>query len=101
LGKRTSLGACVVYVKHPQTLQNNFVSTPSPSLVFQTLVEMMAMAVVLVLNTKNLRERSALMVMLIVFHEELERQRSNMMVMAIIDFKEHERTMVRTIYERK
>jgi hypothetical protein len=24
VGKKTSLGACVVCVKHPQTLQNNF-----------------------------------------------------------------------------
>jgi hypothetical protein len=77
------------------------VSTPSLSLAFQTLVEMMAMVMVLVLNTKNLRERSALMVMLIVFHEELERQRSNMMMVAIIDLKEHERTTICTIYERK
>jgi len=51
------------------------VSIPSPSLAIQTLAEMMVIMMVLVLNTKNLRERSALMAMVIVRHKELERQR--------------------------
>jgi hypothetical protein len=69
LGKKTSLGACVVYVEHPQTLKNNFVSIPSNSLASQTLAKMMAIAKVLMLNMRNLRERSALMAMVIVCHE--------------------------------
>jgi hypothetical protein len=51
------------------------VSIPSPSFAIQTLAEMMAIMMVLVLNTKNLRERSTLMAMVIVHHKELERQR--------------------------
>jgi hypothetical protein len=97
LGKKTSLGACVICVEHSQTLQNNFVSTPSPSLASQTFAKMM----VLVLNTRNLRERNTLMAMVNIHHEELERQITNMMVMAIIDLEEHERTMVHIIYERE
>jgi fumarate reductase subunit C len=57
LGKKTSLRSCVVFLKHPQTLQNNFVSTPSPSLASQTFFEMMAMVMMLVLNTNNLKEK--------------------------------------------
>jgi hypothetical protein len=82
-------------------LQNNFVNIPSPSLAFQTLAKMMAIMMVLVLNTKNLRERSALMAMVIVCHKELERQRTNMMAMAIINFEKHEKTTVHTIYEHE
>jgi hypothetical protein len=72
LGKKTSLGACVVFVKHPQTLQNNFVSIPSPSLAFQTLAKMMAIAMVFVLNIRNLKERSTLMAMVTIHHEKLK-----------------------------
>jgi hypothetical protein len=99
LGQKTSLGACVVCVKHPQALQNNFVSTPSPSLASQSLVKMMVIAMVLVLNTRKLRERNTLMAMVTICHEELERQILNMMAMAITDLEEHERMMVHTIYE--
>jgi hypothetical protein len=101
LGKKTSLGACVICVEHSQTLQNNFVSTPSPSLASQTLAKMMVIVMVLVLNTRNLRKRNTLMAMVNIHHEELERQITNMMVMAIIDLEEHERTMVHIIYERE
>jgi hypothetical protein len=101
LGKKTSLGACVVCVEHPQTMQNNFVSIPSPSLTFQTLAEMMVIAMVFVLNTRNLRERSALMAMVTIHHEELEGQRTNMMAMVITNLEEHEKMMVRTLYECK
>jgi hypothetical protein len=62
---------------------------------------MMVIMMVLVLNTRNFKERNALMAMVIVCHEELERQRTNMMVMAIIDLEEHERTIVCTIYEHE
>jgi len=34
LGKKTSLGACVVCVKHPQTLQNNFAHKPGLSFAY-------------------------------------------------------------------
>lgn len=95
MGKKTSLGVCVVYVKHLQTLQTNFVSIPSPSLAFQTLAQMM----VLVLNIRNLRERNTLMALVIIRHKELERQKTNMMAMVIINFKKHERMTIHTIYE--
>jgi hypothetical protein len=74
LGKKTSLRGCVVCVEHPQTLQNNFVSIRSPSRAFQTLAKMMVMAMVLVLNIRNLRERSTLMAMVIFCHEETKKQ---------------------------
>jgi hypothetical protein len=99
LGKKTSLGTCVVGVEHPQTLQNNFVNTPSPSLASQTLAKMMAIMMVLVLNMRNFKERSALMAMVNVRHKELERQRTNMKVMVIINLNKHERMTVHTIYK--
>jgi len=101
LGKKTSLGACVICVKHSQTLQNNFVNTPFPSFASQTLAEMMVIVMVLVLNMRNLKERNTLMAMVNIHHKELERQITNMMVMAITNLEEHERTMVRIIYEHK
>jgi hypothetical protein len=75
------------------------VNTPSHPLASQTLAKMMAIMMVLVLNTRNLKERSALMAMVTVRHKELERQIINMMVMAIINLKNHERMMVHTIHE--
>jgi hypothetical protein len=38
-------------------MENNFVNTPSPSLASQTFVEMMAMVMMFVLNTNNLKEK--------------------------------------------
>ncbi len=73
LGQKTSLGACVVCVEHPQTLRNNFVNTPFLSFTSQSLVKMMAIAMVLVLNMRNLKERNTLMAMVTIRHEELER----------------------------
>jgi hypothetical protein len=99
LGKKTSLGACVIYVEHPQTLQNNFLSIPSPSLASQTLAKMMLIVMVLVLNMRNLREKNTLMAMVTTHHEELERQITNVMAMAITDLEEHGRTTVHIIYE--
>ncbi len=76
-------------------------NTPSPSLASQTVVEMMAIMMVLVLNMGNMRERSTLMAMVIVRHKELETQRTNIMVMAIINLEKHERMIVHTIYEHE
>lgn len=76
-------------------------NTPSPSLASQTVVEMMAIMMVLVLNMRNMRERSALMAMVIVCHKELETQRTNMMAMAIINLEKHERMTIHTMYEHE
>jgi hypothetical protein len=77
------------------------VSIPFPSFAFQTLTEMMVIMMVLVLNMRNLRERSTLMAMVVVRHKELERQIINMMAMAIIDLGKQEKTMIRTIYKHE
>jgi hypothetical protein len=69
LGKKTSLGACVVCVEHPQTLQNDVVNILSASLASQTLAKMMVTTMVLMLNMRNLRERSLMMAMVIVHHK--------------------------------
>jgi hypothetical protein len=73
LGQKNLPRSLCSLCRAPTNFAKQLCDTFFPSLAFQTLAKMMAMAMVLMLNTRNLRERSAMMAMVIVRHKELEK----------------------------
>ncbi len=57
LGQKDLKILCSLCKASIKFMENNFVNTPSPSLASQTFVEMMAMVMMFVLNTNNLKEK--------------------------------------------